>query len=226
VQKGVKPLRRKHFRHGNHVDHGNSVKKKFAGFSSPLLQYCIIAVILLCGIIWGSVIASKAGISKESSFGILLQEMLSKSAASKGFLNLFLSSFFSSSLLLCASFVLGLCALGSPGHIALALFKGAGIGLSMGYIYVEYGIKGFVICTLFIMPWALITSLAIMIACREGIRFSFFMARALLPKGDQPNLWNELINYSYKYVFCFALVLVAAVIEALSTIAFSMLFFS
>jgi stage II sporulation protein M len=220
VQKGVKPLGRRHFSH-THKD-----KKRFAGFSAMLPQYCLIAVIILCGVIWGSVIAGRTDISKQSSFGMLLQEILSKNIASRGFLSLFLSSFFSSALILCASFVLGLCALGSPGHLVLALFKGAGIGLSMGYIYVRYGAKGFAICTLFILPWALITSLAFMIACREGIRFSFLMARAVLPSGNVPNLWSNFSNYCYRYLFCFGLVLIAALVEALSTMAFSMLFFS
>ena len=218
--KGVKPLRKKHFRHRH------AVRDKTDRVKTPILLYCLIASLIICGVIWGSIISGRVGVANESSFGILLQQMLSKNAASKGFLNLFLSSFFSSSMLLCISFVLGLCAVGSPGHIAIALFKGAGIGLSMSFIYAEYGIKGFAICALFILPSAIITSLAVMIACREGIRFSFLVARAVLPSGGLPHLFNELSAYCFKYVFCFALVLVAAIIEAVSTIIFSMLFFS
>jgi uncharacterized membrane protein SpoIIM required for sporulation len=213
-------LRQKHFRHRH------AGRDKPDGVKSPMLQYCLIASLIICGVIWGSIIAGRVGAANESSFGILLQEMLSKSSASKGFFNLFLSSFFSSSLILCISFVLGLCAVGSPGHIALALFKGAGIGLSMSCIYDEYGVKGFAICALFILPWAIITSFAVMIACREGIRFSVLIARAVLPSGGQPHLFSELSVYCFKYIFCFALVLVAALIEAVSTIIFSMLFFS
>lgn len=223
MQKGVKPLRKKHYRHGH------TAKTKAGGIKSPFspfLQYCLIAIVILGGVIWGAEIVSIAGISKENSFGLLLQEMLSKSAASKGFLNLFLSSFFSSSLLLCAAFALGLCAVGSIGHIGLALFKGAGIGLTMEYIYIEYGMKGFAICALFILPWAIITSLAVMIACKEGIRFSILIARVVLPSGGSPRLWNEFCEYCFKYLSCFLLVLVAAVIEALSTIAFSILVFA
>ena len=208
------------------VRRSHSSKQKFNGFTSPLPQYCMIAVVLLCGVIWGSVIAGKTDLSNENNFVKLLQETLSKSAASKGFASLFFSSFFSSSLVLCAAYILGLCALGFPGHIALALFKGAGIGLSMGYIYVEYGVKGFAICALFILPWALITSLAVMVACREGMRFSFKMLGALLPSGGPGHLWHEFCEYSYKYLFCFGLALIAALVESLSTIAFAMLFFS
>lgn len=213
-------MRRKHPRHRSIKKSGNR------GFRSTLFQYILIGIVILCGVIWGSILARQTGITKQSGFGILVQETLSKDAASKGFFNLLFSSFFSSALLLCTAFVLGLCALGSPGHLAVLLFKGAGIGLSMGYIYIQYGGKGFAICAIFILPGAAITSLAVMLACREGMRFSFFMARAVLPSGGKQQLWNEFCDYCLKYVVCFVLVLIASVIQAFSTVAFSMLFFS
>ena len=213
-------MRRKHIRH-RHVG-----RDPAEGFRYTKLQYCLIAALIVCGVVWGSVLASRAGIENENSFGLLLQQMLSKSAASKGFWNLFFSSFFSSSLLLCVAFILGLCAVGSPGHVALALFKGAGIGVSMSFIYASYGVKGFAICALFILPWAVITSLAVLLACREGIRFSVLMARAVLPVESPAHLWNEFTTYCFKFVFCFGLVLIAAAVEAASTMIFSMLFFS
>lgn len=217
--KEAKPLRHKHIKR---VRHMHTVSLHF----SPRLQYILIAVLILAGVIWGGIIADQAGIEKESSFGMLLQQMLSKEAASRGFASLMLSSFFSSSLLICISFVLGLCAVGSPGHIAITLFKGAGIGLSMGYVYLEYGMKGFFICALFILPWALITSFAIMLTCREGIRYSVMIAAAILPSGSSEKLWGEFNQYCLRHLICFLLVLIAAVIEAFSTIIFAMLFFS
>ena len=197
-----------------------------SGTKAPVFQYVLVAAFILVGVAIGAVLARRAGIGKEQSFGVLMQEMLSKDAAAKGFGNLFLSSFFSSAVLLCAAYIFGLCAAGLIGEIAVLLFKGAGIGLTMGYVYLQYGVKGVSICALFILPWAIITCLALMVACREGIRFSIRMAAVLAPSGTQEKLWGHFCEYCYKYVFCFLLVLLAALIQAAGTIAFASLFFS
>lgn len=201
-------------------------KRPASGARAPVLQYLLVAVFILVGVTIGAVLAKRAGLGKEQNFSVLMQEMLSKDAAAKGFGNLFLSSFFSSAVLLCAAYIFGLCAAGLLGEIAVLLFKGAGIGLTMGYVYLQYGVKGVSICALFILPWAIITCLALMIACREGIRFSMRMAAALAPNGLQEKLWGSFCEYCYKYVFCFLLVLLAALVQAAGTIAFASLVFS
>lgn len=193
---------------------------------APLFQYILVAALILAGVTIGAVLAKRAGIGKEQNFSFLMQEMLTKDAAAKGFGNLFLSSFFSSAVLLCVAYIFGLCAAGLLGEIAVLLFKGAGIGLTMGYVYLQFGVKGVSICALFILPWAIITCLALMVACREGIRFSIRMAVVLSPSGTQEKLWSSFCEYCYKYVFCFFLVLVAALIQAAGTIAFASLVFS
>lgn len=219
MQKGVKPLRKRH-------PASRHIREKSPAGKAPVIQYTAVAALVLAGVVIGAVLARKTGIAKEQTFGILMQEMLSKEAAAKGFGKLFLSSFFSSAVLLCIAFIFGLCAAGIIGHVAVLLFKGAGIGLTMGYVYLQYGVKGVSICALFILPWAIVTCLSVMIACREGIRFSLHMAGALAPSGNPPHLWPGFCDYCYKYVFCFALVLIAALIQAASTVAFSSLFFS
>jgi hypothetical protein len=214
-------LRRKHLR----IRRGRS-KSSGIGIKAAVIEYCLIASVILGGVVWGAKMAGGTTGIKSSSFGILIEQILSKESTTKGFPELFASSFFSSALLLAAAFALGLCAVGAPGHAAVAIFKGAGIGYSMGYIYIGYGIKGFAVCALFILPWAIITSLAVMIACREGIVFSLRMAYQILPGGSGINLWPYFRDYCSKFLTCFILALAAAAIEALSTMAFSILFFS
>jgi hypothetical protein len=216
VQKGVKLLRRNYKR-----PVGRS-----KGFSISLLQlqYIAVAMLILIGVVIGASLAGKSG--SQSGIGVFMQEMLSKDAASKGFLSLLISSFTSSSLLLSAAFMLGLFALGSPGHILILMFKGAGIGFSMGYVYIEYGLKGFAICAFFILPWAVLTSFAVLIACREGICFSLLVIRTILPGTEKLSLWNDFCKYCFKFVFCFAIIIIATIIQVSSTIAFSALFFS
>lgn len=222
--KGVKPLaRHKHPAGAAHMRARAAVRN---GNRSILLQYFALAVLVLAGVVLGASLSKNAATQTDASLTVFLQDMLSKNVASKGFWYLFASSFFSSSLLLCAAFVLGLCAAGSPGHIGVAVFKGAGIGLTMGCVYVRYGAKGLGICMLFLLPWAILTTFSILIACREGIRFSILVLRVFLPSCAGARLWNAFCDYCTKFVACFVLVFIAAVIQSLSSMAFSALFFS
>lgn len=218
-------MKRRHFAHsaGMHGHSRGTGRETVRGYS--FAGCCLVAAVILTGVFIGARLASGAGNAASGSFGILLEQMFVKDSASKGFVHLFLSSFFPSALIICASYALGLCAAGLPGQIAAALYKGAGIGMSMGCIYIKYGLKGFVICALFILPWAVITSLAVIMACYEGIRFSLLVARCLLPSGGR-NLFNEFRAYNARYLTCFLLVLAASAVEALSSMAFSVLFLS
>ncbi|WP_137143873.1 hypothetical protein [Ethanoligenens harbinense] len=195
------------------------------GSSKLFLPYLGLAVLILAGVMVGALLAPGKTPGETSGLQLLSQELLSKAAASQGFLDLFCSSFFSTAVLLCAAFLFGLWAVGVVGVVLVALFKGAGIGLSMGYIYIHYGVSGFMICALFILPWALVTSFAIVVACREGLSFSVCIARAISP-AESTHLWQLFRLYAMRFVVCFGLAALAALIEAGSTIAFSALFLS
>lgn len=203
-----------------------NLRLKNAAMNTLAYQYIALAALILAGIVIGAVMARNNSTGSRLDFGVFMQNTLSKESINKGFGYLFLTSFFSSSLLLCSAFILGLCAIGSPGHVAVLLFKGAGIGLSMGYIYIQYGLKGLGICAVFILPQSILLSLALIIACREGMKFTFEIASVILRPDKARSLWTEFCGYCYKYVCCFALIAAASLIEALCAIGFSGLFFS
>lgn len=203
---------------------GHPTRNTVHNGSKLFLPYFGLALLILAGVMIGALMAAGQAAGESSGLQWLSQELLSRSAASRGFLELFFSSFFATSVLLCAAFFFGLWAVGAVGIVLVALFKGAGIGLSMGYIYIHYGVSGFMICALFVLPWALITSFAIVVACREGLSFSFRLARVILP-AESSHLWQLFQMYAMRFVVCFGLAGLAAVIEAGSTLAFSALFF-
>lgn len=185
--------------------------------------YFLLALLILAGVLVGALLAPGQAQEPSNGLGIFSQQLLSSAAADNHFWDLFFSSFFSTAVLLCAAFLLGLWAAGAVGIVLVALFKGTGIGLSMGVIYIHYGVSGFLICALFILPWALITSFAVVVACREGLQFSLRMARAVSPAGAG-HLWQMFRMYCLRYVICFGLAAAAAVVEAGSVLAFATLF--
>lgn len=215
--KGVKPLARKGVGHPARKTERNATGRLF-------FPYFGLAILILAGVMIGAIMAERQDAGTASGLHLLSQELLSRTVASQGFLELFFSSFFSTAILLCAAYFLGLWAVGFIGVFLVALFKGAGIGLSMGYIYIHYGVSGFMICALFVLPWALITSFTIVVACREGLSFSFRLARTVLPM-ERVHLWQYFRMYTLRFVVCFGLAALAAVIEAGSTMLFASLFF-
>jgi stage II sporulation protein M len=185
----------------------------------------LLTLLVLIGIVIGSLIAKNGGVQNQSSFSFFMQNAFSASTASKGFMSLLMSAFFSSSILICCAFFLGLCAVGSPAIVLILIFKGAGIGLSIGYLYMQYGLKGVAISALCILPQAVLSSVAIIIACREGLRFSVQLASVVLPTGKQLQLWSTFLEYCYKFVICFVIVFAASIIDALATTGLSGLLF-
>jgi stage II sporulation protein M len=177
----------------------------------------LLVLLILIGVVIGALVAKNDGVQNQSSFSFFMQNAFSASTASKGFISLLISAFFSSSILICCAFFLGLCAIGSPAIVLILVFKGAGIGLSIGYLYMQYGLKGVAISALCILPQAVLSSIAIIIACREGIRFSVQLASVVLPTGKQLQLWSNFLEYCYKFVICFVIVFIASILDALAT---------
>lgn len=201
---------------------GLTLAFKSAAFNS----YLALMILILAGAVIGSVYINHSGVTKSGleGTGFFMQDLLESGAASKGFVSLAVSAFFPVSMLMCASFIFGLCIIGFPFEILLPVIHGAWIGASMAAIDMRYGVRGLGICILFIMPQAIITSVAVMISAREGIRFSRSIAKTVF-SGSQNRFNSEFRLYCYKYAVCFLLLVVASIIESFSIIIFSEIFF-
>ncbi|MFO7161253.1 MAG: stage II sporulation protein M [[Clostridium] cellulosi] len=192
-----------------------------------LRQYLLFMVLVLAGILTGSIYINSAGVTKSAleGTGFFMQDLVSSEAASKGFLSLAVCSFFPSAALICISYLLGLCAVGFPFEFVIPILYGTFTGASMASIYIRFGAKGLLICLLFILPQALITVLAIIVASREGFKFSKQISHVIL-RGVQKNLTIMFRTYCFKYAICFVLAAIASIIQALSIILFSKIFLS
>lgn len=195
--------------------------------SKPLQQYIGLMALLLVGSAIGALYVRHSGVGKTGfeGTGFFLQDILSTGAASKGFLSLAASAFFPVALLMCTAFLFGLCAIGTPFELLVPVIHGAWLGAAMACIDVKYGVKGLGICILFILPQALITALAVIVASREGIKLSWSVAMNVFKSAQKP-LLKKFKIYCYKYVICFLLLVIAAVIEALSIVIFANIFFT
>lgn len=194
---------------------------------SPLQQYIGLMILIVIGAAVGALYIKNSGISKTGleGTGFFMQDILVAGAASKGFVSLASSAFFPVSLLICTEYLFGLCVIGFPFELLMPVLHGAWLGAAMASIDIRYGVKGLGICLIFIIPQAILTSLAVMLACREGVKFSFAISK-LIFSSKWKNLNVSFRVYCYKYAVCFLIVGIASIIQALAIIIFSDIFFS
>lgn len=211
-EKGAKPLRRRHVK-----KHRWSTNAAFTFFRLYYLLI-LVTVLLFAGLISGSMLAKSGG---TGGFEAFLKTAFSLGTGQGNFVNLLVSSFFSTAVLLCAAFLLGMSAFGLPALLCIPIFKGAGIGYSIACLYLQYGLRGVAFSVLCILPGAVLSSIAVIVSSREGIRFSFRIISACSPTRAQVSLWEPLLLCCRKFVACFVFAAAAALVQSLAVMAFS-----
>jgi len=111
----------------------------------------------------------------------------------------FTNSLFSGVLYLFLSFTFGLCYIGIPIIFLFPLIRGISYGVAAGNLYSAGGSAGAGYFALCILPGAVVSTAAILMACRESIIMSAGLVRAV---SDKKPLKTEEINM-YIRLHCF-----------------------
>ena len=124
-------------------------------------------------------------------------------------------------------FVCGFCAISQPAVIAVPFFRGMGFGFSVGSLFARYGIAVFGYTGVLIVPGMVLSTVAILLCCRESLRLSGTLLRLL--RGAQQNGQSgrgqyPLRLYVARYLCGVLLCAVSAVLEAALYAAFSHFF--
>ena len=131
----------------------------------------LLSVFLICGMVFGAIFARNAGISALNKLDFLFYSNF-KVRAAQPFISVFSASFASSFLFILFCFLCGLSMWGMFIIPGVVFFRGFGLGLTSGYIYAAYRWNGILFNLIVILPGAFICCLAILLAAREGTRFS------------------------------------------------------
>lgn len=118
------------------------------------------------------------------------------------------------------AFFCGVCILGVPGAFLIPCFKGLGLGLTVGYVYAVYGMQGMAFCALLLIPPALASAMALLLACRESWGFSLMLFRGLLPGAGPLALRGDFKIYCLRYLFILGILLAASILDAGLSAAF------
>lgn len=145
----------------------------------------LLFMLLLLGELIGSFMMRGTELSASGTLPFLTQGFLA-ARGEQSLLETFTSSLSSSALLMLPAFLLGFCAIAQPVIVFLPLFRGLGLGLSMAYLYAAYGWRGVFACLVLILPNAVLSSLAILMACREALRMSALFLSCAFGTGSPP----------------------------------------
>lgn len=176
----------------------------------------ITAVLLaafLLAMLYGSVLIAQADDDLKNKLLFLTQEYLS-SRGEQSVLSTFLTSISTSSLYLVAAFLLGFFAFGQPCCIFIMLFRGFGLGLAMGQIYIKYQAQGFLYCLVLIVPAAVFVTLVLAAALKDSIQSSNLFLAVLFPKLGTVATPATLKVYGIRYLVYALMLLLAAALDA------------
>lgn len=179
----------------------------------------LIIVLFFLGLLYGAVLSSASSQDTLDKLSFVTQGFMSKRAEQSLFYTFF-NSLASSAILLLLLFVFGFSAIAQPVSLLVPVFRGLGLGVSMGYFYLNDGFKGAAFCLLLIVPQALISTLALVLGTRESIRFSNTFFSILLPK-KEIETDGAFRLYFTKFGVLFCILLIAAVIDCICTFLFA-----
>jgi stage II sporulation protein M len=142
-------------------------------FDAVRVNYVLVlfSVFLISGMIFGAIFARNAGFTALNKLDFLFYSNF-KTRAVQPFASVFSASFASSFLFILFCFLCGLSMWGMFMIPAILFFRGFGLGLTSGYLYAAYGSNGILFNLAVILPGAFVCCLAILLAAREGTRFS------------------------------------------------------
>lgn len=152
--------------------------------------FVLFALILMIGMVFGSIYARNIGenVLKKMDFLFACDY---KARTSEPFSTALFASFASSFIFILACFLCGLSMWGIFFVPVVLFFRGFGLGLASGYIYLTYSVKGILFNLFVILPGAYICCIAIILASIESTRFS----RSLM-SGRQYKMRIYLLHFS------------------------------
>lgn len=187
-------------------------------FSNTRALLLALMLVLLLGVLFGTL--TFRGTDSGLSF---ITNSFIKDRAEQTFIQTFANSFCGAGALALLCFFLGFSALAQPIELLVPLFRGLGLGTTIAFIYSSYGVKGFAITLVLIIPHAVISSMAIIIAAREGLRLSnLFTGFAIGEKSalDFP-IKKSIKLYLLKFVILFVIIGLSSLLDSILTFLFA-----
>ena len=136
----------------------------------------------------------------------------------------FLYSLWSAMPLFFLLFLCGLSPAGTPLIVLAPIYKGLGTGVTMGYLYSAWGLKGVVYSFILIVPATFIYALALSFCCREAHRFSALLRREMGANAQGTVLYDEVRLYRKRFLLLVVPILLSCIVDVILSLSFSRFF--
>ena len=133
----------------------------------------------------------------------------------------FIAAFGSSMLFVSAVFVMGFCAIAGPAIFAVPFVRGLGFGFSAALLYLRYGASAAGTVGILMLPGMLISTLAILLCCRQALGLSAGFLTALRDTEIKTAQHPSLRGYCLSFALLTGLCAISAFIEAALYLAFA-----
>lgn len=147
------------------VYNGKALKKLFENS-----RIYLFLLLFITGLIVGAL-----SNNSDSEISYKIAETVKSFIASKnnnGFFDIIIISFLSNGLLMLINLFLAFSLIGYPLLIWIPCIKGIGLGAVAGYLYSVYKITGLGYCILTVFPGAIVSTVALIIACNDCCDYS------------------------------------------------------
>lgn len=207
-------------RTNSHLQRGRKYYSRYiAHYTKRNYLLLVLGGLFITGVMLGTLMLRAAG-AETTDLLLRMVNGFVESRREQSLLENFTSGLLSSMIFLGVLFVCGFCAISQPVVVALPLFRGLGVGFSVATLYATYGSQAIGFVSLLMLPGTVITTLAILVCCRESLRLSgsFFGS---IGSGRQDREFYSMRIYLARYMACGLLCIFSAFLEAVLYFGFA-----
>lgn len=189
-----------------------------------ILKYSVISILLIM-FIAGLIIGSTTLINNSElaeNISVLTDSYLSVKAG-QGILTNFCNSLSISIIFNAVNIFFSFSVIGYPFIIILPLLKGLGLGAVCGYLYSTYKMAGLGYSLLMLYPGAIVSTLALILACNDSCEYSKNLYNKSIKNRGQYEKDETRVYLTRQLVFA-SICAASSLIESLTTQLFSRFF--
>lgn len=201
-----------------------TLKKRTSFFKITNKLIFTLMILLLFGAFVGGLISPYV---KSAEIGFLADSFL-ESRQNQEFWSIFWASLWGNLLILGAVFLLAFSAISIPALLLTPVFKGMGVGVSVGFLYISEGFQGLYKAVLFIIPGGFFSSIMVVLAVNIAMRFSRNLLKTLMNDvhslHKNPQKENAIGAMAFKFGVLMVFAVCCAAIDGGASILFRGLF--
>ncbi len=183
----------------------------------------LLFICLILGMIFGAISVSYFNLESIYKLDFLFLNDF-KGRINQSNLEIFISSFSILSLFALFTELNALSCWGAFFIPFIVAFKGIGLGISAGYLYLIYGLKGIAFYLLILLPGIFISSVGITLLAGGCMKFSFKLLKSTISKDKKENLRSILKQHLKKSAYCLIILAISSAIDVCFMIMFSRFF--